>query len=362
MNSLFIKARAKLILDNPFFGTLCLRLKPVETDEMPTGATDGVSLFYNPKWFEKLKELERIAFLAHEVMHVVLMHHTRREAREPEKWNVAADYAINNHLVKEGFFLPAGGLVDEQYDNMSTEHIYSLLPDQDSDKLDPGNCGGVLDHPTANNKDSVGAVEASLTVAINQAAEAARTCGKLSSNMETVVGQAVDAKVNWKAVLARFLRSHNKADFTWQRPNRRFIGRGMYLPSMHNPCLEEIAVISDTSASRTDEELNQDLSEISSILRDLNPTSVHFIQCDAEVNDDTEYTRESLPLRVTYRGRGGTRFSPAIKHVNEKHPNVQACIYLTDLECDDFGDKPNYPVIWVTTIPGEAPYGEIIQM
>jgi len=363
-NELFVKARSRLVLDSPFFGTLCLRLKPVETEDMPTGAVDGVHLFYNPTWFGKLKDLERVGFLAHEVMHMVLMHHIRRQERDPEKWNIAADYAINNHLIKENFFLPPGGLIDDQYDDMSTEHIYALLPQQPKGKnnLDPGKCGGVIDHPDANTAESTGAIEAGLTVAINQAAEAARACGKLSANMETVVGQATEAKVNWKAVLARFLRSHNKSDFTWQRPNRRFISRGMYLPSMHNPCLEEIAVISDTSGSRTDDELNQDLSEISSILHDLNPERVHFIQCDSEVNDDTEYTRESLPLRITFRGRGGTAFSPAIEHVNKHHPNVQACIYLTDLECYDFGDQPSYPVIWVTTIPGEAPYGEIIEM
>ena len=87
-----------------------------------------------------------------------------------------------------------------------------------------------------------------------------------------------------------------------------------------------------------------------------------MIQCDTEVQSDVEYTRESLPLKVEYTGRGGTMFSPAIEYVNNKHPNIAALIYLTDLECDDFGERPNYPVLWVTTQPGETPYGEIIQM
>ena len=69
-----------------------------------------------------------------------------------------------------------------------------------------------------------------------------------------------------------------------------------------------------------------------------------------------------MPLQVEYKGRGGTMFSPAINYVNEKYPNVAALIYLTDLECDDFGDEPNYPVLWVTTQQGETPYGEVIKM
>ena len=71
MNKLFTNARAQLILTQPFFGTLCLRLKPIEDETMETGATDGVHLFYNPVWFEKLQPLERIGFLAHEVSSVV---------------------------------------------------------------------------------------------------------------------------------------------------------------------------------------------------------------------------------------------------------------------------------------------------
>ena len=32
------------------------------------------------------------------------------------------------------------------------------------------------------------------------------------------------------------------------------------------------------------------------------------------------------------------------------------------LESDDFGEKPSYPVLWVTTTKGEAPYGETIEI
>ena len=362
-NPLYTKARASLVLDQPFFGTLCLRLKPVETEDMPTGATDGVHLFYNPKWFEKQTPLERVGFLAHEVMHVVLMHHTRRQEREAERWNVAADYAINNHLVKEGFILPKGGLVDEQYDDMMSEHIYDQLPPQEYKLLDPGKCGGVLDHPDMDGtQGKANTIETQLTVAINQASEQAKAQGKLSGNLETLVNGVTQPKVDWKAVLARFLRANNKADFTWQKPNRRMIANGLYLPSMYNPCLEEVCIVCDTSGSRTDEELNQDLGEISYILRELNPERIHLIQCDYEVNKDEEYSRESLPLEVTFEGRGGTAFEPAFTYINEKYPHTAAVIYLTDLEASDFGDKPQYPVLWITNYSEEAPFGEIIKI
>lgn len=362
MNPLFVKARSRLILDNPFFGTLCLRLKVVEWEEQ-TGATDGVHLFYNPKWFEKLTDMERIGFLAHEVLHVVFLHITRRNERDATKWNVACDYAINNYLIAEGFILPKGGLVDPQYNDMTAEAIYSMLPDQDSKLLDPGKCGGVMDHPgNDGTSGKTSAIEAGLTVAIHQAAEAAKAQGKLSGTLESVISDITDPKVDWKAVLARFLRSNNKSDFTWVRPNRRFIARGMYLPSLHNPCLEEIVIAVDTSGSISEDELTQFTTETSYILHELAPERVQFLQCDAEVQNATEYTRESLPLKVTYEGRGGTRFSPVIDYVNENYPNAAALVYLTDLESSDFGDKPHYPVLWITTNETNAPFGEVIQM
>jgi len=55
-------------------------------------------------------------------------------------------------------------------------------------------------------------------------------------------------------------------------------------------------------------------------------------------------------------------FSPAIKYVKEHLPNIVAIIYMTDLECNDFGEQPSCPVLWITTQKGEAPYGEIIEM
>ena len=362
-NDTFTKARSKLVLDNPFFGTLCLRLAPKATEDVDTGATDGVSLLYNPKWFEKLKPLERIGFLAHEVMHVVLMHHTRRQERHAQKWNVAADYAINNHLIQNNFILPKGGLVDDQYDNMTTEDIYNKLPEPPEGDwlilLDESGCGDVLDHP--NKAANTSSIEAEWTVAINQAYEAAKQQGKAPGGMESIIEDINTPKLDWRAILYRFLSANSKNDYSWNRYNRRFIGGGLYLPSLYSPALEEIAVAVDTSGSISDEELTTFTTETSVILRDLDPERIHFIQCDAEIQGHDEYTRESLPLKVKYKGRGGTAFEPVTDYINENIPNCKALVYLTDL-MGSFGDEPAYPVLWVTTEEGGAPYGEVIKI
>mgnify|MGYP003635721880 CR=1 FL=1 len=75
-----LKARSRMLMESPFFGTLSLKLKLTEDNDIKTLATDGVRLLFSPKFIEGLTPLELIGGVAHEVMHCVLNHHTRRGA------------------------------------------------------------------------------------------------------------------------------------------------------------------------------------------------------------------------------------------------------------------------------------------
>ena len=361
MLSEFTRARSQLLLKQPFFGTLCLRLKPVETEDIPTMATDGKQLLYNPKYFLGLTDQQRVGGLAHEVMHVVFMHMVRLHEREHYLWNVAGDHVINLVVRDAGMQLPPTDLLDDKYLGMSTDEVYRDLQENPPPKGDkPMDCCNCIKESAEVSKNP-GEFESDMKVAIQQAAEAARNQGKLPASLETLLQDIVAPKVNWKERLARFIRNNNKSDYSWQKPNRRFIGRGLYLPSLYSPSIEAVGVITDTSGSRTDEELNQDLGEISNMLIDANVENVHFMQADTDVTDEQDFTRESLPLKVTMKGRGGTMFGPAIAEMASKHPNIACLIYLTDLEANDFGKKPHFPVVWVTNSATEAPYGEVIK-
>ncbi len=47
------KARTQLLLDNPFFGNIAMRLDLVETDQFDTMATDGKRILFNPAFVDK---------------------------------------------------------------------------------------------------------------------------------------------------------------------------------------------------------------------------------------------------------------------------------------------------------------------
>jgi len=120
------KARTSLLLDHPFFGSLLFRLKSEECRSIPTMATNGVVLRYNPAFVDTLNAATLAGVLAHEVMHPALQHHTRRAKRDPRRWNEACDYAINPLLLDAGLSLPDDVLVDPRFRGMSAEQIYNL--------------------------------------------------------------------------------------------------------------------------------------------------------------------------------------------------------------------------------------------
>lgn len=124
-----IRARTVLVMSQPFFGSLVLRLELAERPDITeTMATDGRRLFYNPAFVDSLSDPELCGVLAHETMHCALRHFARRGGRDIGEWNVATDHAINLDVKSAGFVLPAGVLADPRFRGMSAEDIhYSLF-------------------------------------------------------------------------------------------------------------------------------------------------------------------------------------------------------------------------------------------
>lgn len=133
-----LRTRVQLLFKQPFFATLCLRLKLIPANAFPTMATNGKVICYNPAFVESLTPEELEGVLAHEVSHCALGHHCRRGNRKKRLWNVACDYAINPILLKNGLVLPAGALVNADYEGLSAEQIYERLLQEQSDGAGAG--------------------------------------------------------------------------------------------------------------------------------------------------------------------------------------------------------------------------------
>jgi len=383
------KARAGLIMDQPFFGTLSLKLKLSENNNMTsTMSTNGSEIVYNSGFAEQLPLDQLKGVFSHEVLHCVFDHTTRRGERDPEDWNRACDYAINPILLDAGFKLP-DPLYDPKYKGMTAEQIYPLIhkkkPSGKNGKKgngkkgngkngkmsDPGKCGGVHDPTGSNGKKPMTPSEKKeqendWKISAAQAAQQAKAVGSMPGELGRIIDELFETKVDWKAVLRNFIEKTAKNDYSWKFPNKRYMHLGMYLPSLFSEELGTIIIGIDTSGSVGNRELEQFASEITSILQDFPKLEVDVVYCDAQVAHTEKFTFEDLPLTLTARGGGGTRFTPVFDWVKENDIHPKCLIYFSDMWCNDYPDEPpEYPTLWARTEKNDsytAPFGEMIDV
>ena len=124
-----------LLRDQPFFGSLALRL-PIRPDETrETLASDGKDIRYAPQWVADTDADHIKTALARVVLACALKHHTRRRGRDPERWQRASQLVTHGLLRDAGFVLPPEA---EAWDGISAEQAYDRLPEPSTDAEDPG--------------------------------------------------------------------------------------------------------------------------------------------------------------------------------------------------------------------------------
>lgn len=406
------KQRTELVLSQPFFGALALRLTVVEDRSCETFWVDGESLGYNPDYLATLNDLEVRGVLAHEVLHVANGHCWRMGAREPGRWNDAADYAINPIAIDAGMVLPKGVCLDARYTGKSAEEIYGQLteearkqakrpeskgdskrqppdssskpesPDQGNDRdkpagpTQPGKSGGAAssgepkpasfgevrpyqgkDKPTK---------ETEWKVAVIQAAKAAQMYGKLPGSLQAMVSEAVRPVVDWRAVLQRFAQQATPSDYSFAMPNRRYLHLGFYLPSLHTPAVADAVFVRDSSGSVTAETQAQFNAEVLSTFYSLQPARLIVMDCDTRVTQVQVFERGDSPEIKPVRGGGGTAFIEPFEKVLSEGINPAFLVYLTDMEGRFPTQVPYFPVLWASTTPlsraRKAPFGETMEV
>ena len=131
-----------LLRDQPFFGSLALRL-PIRADTTrETLASDGKDIRYAPQWVADTDADHIKAALARVVLACALKHHTRRGGRDPERWQRASQLVTHGLLRDAGFVLPPEA---EAWDGISAEQAYDRLPEPSADAEDPGDASSSSD-------------------------------------------------------------------------------------------------------------------------------------------------------------------------------------------------------------------------
>ena len=351
-------ARSQLILSQPFFGMLALRLRLVERADIKTLAVDGKNVFYNPDFVLGLTDTLCRSAMAHEVMHCVFDHITRCGAREPKKWNYAGDYVINQLLHDAGFEIGEGWLLDARYKGMHADEVYSLLPDNPENN---GKGQGPLDEMMPGGDGTSSAADATeWKIATIQAAAAAKAVGKLPGSLQRFVEDSARPQVDWRDRLRQFMTQTSKDDYSWARPNRRYLSARLYLPGLYSENMGPVVVGIDTSGSIDGKTLQAFGGEIRALVQAVRPSEVHIVYCDAEVNHVDVFSPYD-EMKFAPHGGGGTDFRPVAAYVQEKNLSPECVVYLTD-GYGPFPEQQSAPWLWCMTTDVVAPFGETIRI
>ena len=339
-------------------------------DNVPTAMTNGRDVKYGRQFVEGLNDPELRGVILHENKHKMYRHlltwkHLNKQ--DPQRANMACDYVINIEIVDEGkrssgfVELPEGGLYDEKYRGLNSAEVFALLPQQPK-----GNGDGFDEHDW---EGAEGLNEAELAKEIDQAIrQGAILAGKVGGNVDRSFTDLMSAKVDWKEALREFVSavSTGKDDSTWRKPNRRWLQHDIYMPSTVSESMGRVVVAIDTSGSIWGDVLNRFISEVASVMQNMNPEQVDLLYWDSEVaghevyglNDADRMTSSTKP-----KGGGGTSPSCITRYMRKHKIDPVCAIILTD-GCvgNDWGGTWNCPTLWVITENIKSPIGQTIKI
>jgi predicted metal-dependent peptidase len=364
MNHRIKQSLTALILDAPFFATLALNLKIEETTDdanCPTMQTDGTILRINLNFLHTLTDPEITFVIAHEVLHCALGHVWRRNAKDPQQWNIACDFVVNEHLLKHiqetkttCMKMPTSALIDPGLFDKSSEQIYGMLPAVEDQQEQP--CGTFTDGQDPSDKTDPSDTSPVMTetdwcIAAVQATNAQKKAdgtlpGTEPTNLERLIKERIEPSIPWTDLLRQYCDTITRDDYTWTVPNARYLHTGFNLPTLRSETLGPIVIAIDTSMSVNDHLLAKFLSETQSLLDTAKPESITIVSCDYKIhNPQIYYPGDKLTSYVPVGG-GGTDFNPVFDYIEKQAIDPLVLIYFTDGE-GSFPEEPHYPTLWL---------------
>lgn len=338
-------SRARLLLQQPFYGVLLSMIDFIPEAAIPTMATDGNKVFYNPNFVMNLTDDEVYGVLLHEISHCIYLHCTpkRRLNRAHHRWNVACDYAINLEIKDMGYALPQSVLLDHKYRDQNAEQIYDSLTDDQADQLQ------TLDmHIDSSGEDSWDDMEDKIITAYEMTKNQ-KGRGTTPAGLKRWIEKLRKNKVKWERIFHRYVgQALAKDDYSFTRVNKRFLGQDMYLPDLRSYIIGSVVIAIDTSGSIGRNCLEQFAAEISKVSHLV--SEVTAMTCDARVHEVVKIRKfENWLNKLQMKGGGGTAFEPIFDKVQEMHIQPELLIYLTDAWGSFPPKQPNYPVLWCVT-------------
>jgi len=363
-------------------------------DDFPTAYTNGRDEVYGRGFIRECNDKELAFTILHENMHKAFRHLTtwRKLWKEDKRLtNMACDYVINLMLVdmdpNEQFIAfpkdkdgKLRGLLDKRFKGMHTKQVFDILKQEKRDRGD-GEGGDEEGGDGFDEHDWEGANELSdkekeelekeIDRGIRHGKVAEKRAGNKAGTGNRELEDLLNPKVDWKEVLQEFAKQScgGKDSSSWRRPNRRFIGQDVYLPSLISERVGHVVVGADTSGSIQGPILTKFLSEVKGVCDMVSPEKLDLIYWDAGVAGHEIYGEGGIPLdslvsSTKPKGGGGTDPRCMMRYLKAENITPDCIIMLTDGEIPNWGDEWNAPILWVVVNNRDiqAPVGKTVML
>jgi len=348
-------------------GVLMIGSKRIEKDpaRCRTAYTNGSDEVYGKDFVDTLNDAEFRFLILHECYHKLYRHLTTWKHlwdTDKDLANKAADYVINVKLVdenKDGFATMTGeltcGCFDEQFRGWDTARVFWHLKKEQDDQGGAGGPNGEsFDAHDWEGAASMDAAEA--RELLQQIDEAVRQgvlmAGKIGDGADRSLTDMVETKINWREAMADFVvTTCAGSDYgTWQRPNRRFIGAGVYLPSGISERVGEIVEAFDMSGSIGEREQSIMRGAVGEIAEQVKPDAVRVLYWDTKVQKEEIYSGHEIADMANSTepaGGGGTCVECVPVYIKDKNITAQCAIVVTDGDLYNGWGDWTCPVLWV---------------
>ena len=381
------EAKAKLLVDYPYFGTLASRLELKPNDNIQAYLSDGVRFEYNDEYLLALSQDELSFALANGAMHAALAYENRQNGRMSWLWQLATDHAINTMLVSNGLEAPMEVMVESRFEGMYAEEIYAILKDEiqneefDDDESnetgfneenkksqeqlrdaegdhDPEKKREQMQVENEYRKQEIIAQEEMFEQFANDALEKMNEQGNLPLDIERFFTIVDDSKVDWRQELYQAIDRHYYDNYRMMPPSKKLLYSGIYLPSLYSDTLR-LSIAIDSSGSVDERLLSIFMSEVEAILIHFPSYIIDLIVCDAKIQNYKQIVSGEV-LEVEVKGGGGTDFRPVFEKIENELDQPTLLLYFSDTKGSFPAHEPSYEVLWIATETLEVPFGRVL--
>jgi predicted metal-dependent peptidase len=332
------------------------------------------------------KEIEFV--VAHEILHMVFDHLHRRGDRNPMLYNIAADYIVNNTLVRDRIGEKpkiVDCFQDFQYDGWTSEEVYDKLfkdaeeagkelqklleeleqkgemldehldgegedgEGEDGEEEKDSNGNSVSKKPAKYSKEEIKKIKDEIKEATINAAQAAGA-GNVPAGVQRMIKELTEPKMNWRELLRQQIQSTIKSDYTFSRPSRKGWHTGAVLPGMNFAETIDICIALDMSGSIGNAQAQDFLGEVKGIMDEYKDYKIKIWCFDTAVYGEDDFSADDGRDLTEYEihGGGGTDFMVNWTYMRENDIQPKKFLMFTDgYAWDSWGEDDYCDTVFV---------------